>query len=85
MLPYSDLMTRYRGRIRSEGPPLQSGRSTCTSLAEHTERIHVFVPPVVSQATKALLAWERPIRAEPMPPMPTADARRIDSDEGRGG
>ena len=39
--------------------------------------------PVVGQATETDLARDRTIRVGPMPLMPTAGARRIDSHEGR--
>lgn len=64
-------------------PTVRSDRSTCASLVEHAERIHVFVPPVVSQTTEAPLARERTIHAEPMPLTRAAGAQRSDSDEGR--
>ena len=85
MLHYSDLMTRYRGRIRSEEPSLQSDRSARASLVEPPERKHVFVSSVVGKAPEALLAQNRTNRVGPMPLMPAAGARLIDSDEGRGG
>ena len=83
MLHYSDLMTRYRGLIRSEEPTVQSDRSTRASLVEPAERKHGFVSSVVSQATETLLARERMIRVGPMPLMPAAEAQRFDPDEGR--
>ena len=41
--------------------------------------------PVVGQATETDLARKPTIRVGPMPLMPATGARRIDSDEGRGG
>lgn len=73
-------MTRYRGRIRSEEPTVQSTRA---SLVEPAERKHVFVSSVVGQATETLLARERTIRVGPMPLRPAARAQRIDPDERR--
>ena len=87
VLHYSDLMTRYRGRIRSEKLPHQWDRSTRASLAESTERKSISVPSVVDQATRTDLTRcrDRTIRVGPMPFVLAAGARLIDSEEGRGG
>ena len=76
-------MTRYRGRLRSEEPTVQSDSSTRTSRVEPVELKRVFVSSVVGQATETLLAQEWTFRVGPMPFMPAAGAQRIDSDEGR--
>ena len=78
-------MTRYRGRICSEEPPLQSDRSARTSLVEPPERQHVFALSIVGQATETDLARKPTIRGVPRPFLPATGARRLNLDEGRGG
>ena len=82
VLHYSDLMTRYRGRIRSEEPAVQSD-PTRTSLVEPAVLKHVVVSSVVGQAIGTLPARERTIRIGSMRLMPAAEVQRFDPDEGR--
>lgn len=83
VLHFSDLLTRYWGRIRSEEPTVQSDRSTHASLVAPAERRPVFVLPVVAHATETLLAQDQTIRVGPMPLILASGARLIDSDERR--
>lgn len=73
--------TRKHFLIGSTGPCRQRTPALRASLAEPAEWKHVFVPPVVSQATETLLDQERTIRIGPMPLRPAAGAQRLDSDE----
>ena len=76
--------TRKLFLVGPTGSCFQRTPAPLASLVEPAERKHVFVLPVVSQATETLLTEERTIRAGPMLLTPAAatGAHPLESDEG---